>query len=185
MKKLAVLLLSACVALGGAGCKNSVSDTVSGLVEDAGTAIQADGREYGQTYTFESGELVETAFFNFQVNEVSTAAEIEGYVPEDETNQFLVVNVTIKNTFEDDASIPMFATDFQLIWADLGDTGIYPDTQFAEGQLPEEYQLLKDESRTGNLIFIVPSDITEFKLQYLEVWSDDFEGNTYFVNLKL
>ena len=79
----------------------------------------------------------------------------------------------------------MFATDFQLIWADLGDTGIYPDTQFAEGQLPEEYQLLKDESRTGNLIFIVPSDITEFKLQYLEVWSDDFEGNTYFVNLKL
>lgn len=62
MKKLAVLLLAACVALGGAGCKNSVSDTVSGLVEDAGTAIQADGREYGQTYTFESGELVETAF---------------------------------------------------------------------------------------------------------------------------
>ena len=185
MKKLAVLLLAACVALGGAGCKNSVSDTVSGLVEDAGTAIQADGREYGQTYTFESGELVETAFFNFQVNEVSTAAEIEGYVPEDETNQFLVDNVTIQNTYEDDASIPMFATDFQLIWADLGDTGIYPDTQFAEGQLPEEYQLLKDESRTGNLIFIVPSDITEFKLQYLEVWSDDFEGNTYFVNLKL
>ena len=35
MKKLAVLLLAACVALGGAGCKNSVSDTVSGLVEDA------------------------------------------------------------------------------------------------------------------------------------------------------
>ena len=68
MKKLAVLLLAACVALGGAGCKNSVSDTVSGLVEDAGTAIQAVGREYGQTYTFESGELVETAFFNFQVN---------------------------------------------------------------------------------------------------------------------
>ena len=88
MKKLAVLLLAACVALGGAGCKNSVSDTVSGLVEDAGTAIQADGREYGQTYTFESGELVETECFNFQINEVSTAAEIEGDVPEVGTNQY-------------------------------------------------------------------------------------------------
>lgn len=112
MKKLAVLLLAACVALGGAGCKNSVSDTVSGLVEDAGTAIQADGREYGQTYTFESGELVETAFFNFQVNEVSTAAEIEGYVPEDETNQLLILGAGL-----DSAQKMWTATAAGLKWA--------------------------------------------------------------------
>lgn len=185
MKKLAVLLLAACLALGGTGCGKGVSETVSGLVEDAGTALQADGREYGQTYTFGSGELVKTAFFNFQVNEVSTAAEIEGYAPDDEANQFLIVNVTIENTFEDDSSISMFDTDFQLIWTDLGDTGIYPDLEFAEGQLPEEYQLLKGDSRTGDLIFIVPADVTEFQLKYLEVWSDDFEGNTYLVDIKL
>ena len=119
MKKLAVLLLAACVALGGAGCKNSVSDTVSGLVEDAGTAIQADGREYGQTYTFESGELVETAFFNFQVNEVSTAAEIEGYVRMKRINFWLStlqLKIPLRMMQVSRCSLPIFSL-FGRIWA--------------------------------------------------------------------
>ena len=93
----------------------------------------------------------------------------------------MVVNITVKNTFEDDAKIPMFYTDFTLTWDGMGDTTVYPESEFAEGQLPDEYELFKGESRTGDLIFVAPADAKGFSLRYIEVWDDDFEGNSYFI----
>ena len=99
--------------------------------------------------------------------------------PSDENNSFLVVNITIDNTFADDSSIPMFDTDFVLSWPALEDQSIFCEDSFATDQLPEEYEIFKGESRTGNLIFVVPSSQTSFTLEYLEIYEDEFEGNTY------
>lgn len=56
----------------------------------------------------------------------------------------------------------MFYSDFDLTWDGLGDSSVYPETEFAEGQLPDEYELFKGESRAGDLIFVVPSDAKGF-----------------------
>ena len=45
--------------------------------------------------------------------------------------------------------------------------------------MPEEYEIFKGESRTGDLVFVVPSGQTNFTLEYLEIYEDEFEGNTF------
>ena len=140
--------------------------------------IQAGDREYGKTYTAEGTEGLQTSFFQFNINESTLKDEVDGYILDDDTQRFLVVNITVKNTFEgDDPSIPMFDVDFTVSWEGLN--GIYPEDEFAEGQLPAEYEIFKGKSRTGDLIFVVPEDVTDFVLSYTEEYEDDFEGNTF------
>lgn len=114
-----------------------------------GTEIKADGRAHGQTTSHSEGETAKTAFFEYTVNSARMEPELEDYTPTDPNHTFVVVNITVKNTFEDDAKIPMFYTDFTLTWDGMGDTTVYPESEFAEGQLPDEYELFKGESRTA------------------------------------
>ena len=46
---------------------------------------------------------------------------------------------------------------------------------------PGEYELGVNESRTGELVFDVPEDEKDFSISYLELFSDDSEGDTFFV----
>ena len=90
-----------------------------------------------------------------------------------------------KNTFEDFDSIPMFCDDFELTWETLEGETTFPEYQFYDGQLPDEYSLKHGESRTGNLVFIVPKDVYTYQMKYFEMWDDNFIGNTYYINFSL
>ena len=48
---------------------------------------------------------------------------------------------------------------------------------------PDDTTLSRGASKSGYVIFQAPSDSTELTLEYLEVYDDDFEGNTYHINL--
>lgn len=144
--------------------------------------LQASGRDYGETREYAMDEIMQTAFFDFQINEAKLVREVAGYYPGDDAHQFLILNVTVTNTYEDYGKISMFYGDFELTWDALEDAVIYAEEAFSEGQLPDEYDIFKKESRTGDLIFIVPGDVTEFSITYAEYWGDDFVGNTHIMN---
>lgn len=51
----------------------------------------------------------------------------------------------------------------------------------AEEQLPAEYELAVNETRTGDLVFDVPAGEKDFSISHLELFDDDSEGDTFFV----
>ncbi len=149
---------------------------------DAATAIQAQGREYGETFELNDGDTMSTAFFDMTVNSAKIASEIDGYVPNNDTDTFLIVNITVNNTFDSDDPIPMSDADFELGYNGADESlTIFPESEFASDQLPSEYQIEKDGSVTGNLIYVVPSDADNFRIYYYDLWDDDFEGNKYWL----
>lgn len=159
-----------------------VGEVVGNAASAVGTAIQAQGREYGKTYELEEGEIIETAFFSCKINSAKYAEEVEDYVPDAEGNTFLILNVTVTNTFEGDDPVPMYYTDFELTSDEIGEETLYAEEKFADGQLEDEYELADGKSATGDLIYIVPRDMHNLKLKYLEYYEDDFEGNTYLLS---
>ena len=93
-KKLAALLLAGCLLLAAAGCG------AKDVLEDVGTEIKADGRAHGQTTSHSEGETAKTAFFEYTVNSARMEPELEDYTPTDPNHTFVVVNITVKNTFD-------------------------------------------------------------------------------------
>lgn len=150
--------------------------------DDAATAVQSQGRDYGETYNLSEGDTMSTAFFDMTVNSATLQSEIDGYVPTNDTDRFLVVNITVKNTFDSDNPIPMSDADFQLSYDDADENdAVYPESAFAEDQLPASYEIAKGDSTTGNLIYVVPDGAADFKIYYYDLWDDDFEGNDYWL----
>ena len=157
--------------------KNCVNGTGCSSIQQKAKQIatdwKADGREYGEETTYSTEDTVQTAFFKVKVNSVTTQDEIQGendeYVPQDVAHQFVVVNITVENTYEDFDSITMFCDDFELTWE----------------QLPDSYELKYGESKTGNLIFITPRNIKDYQMKYYEIWDDNFIGNTYYINFSI
>lgn len=187
-KKLIFMFLTVSCAAAFSACGNgtegtSAADTIKDAVNDVSTAAQSNGRDYGETIELAQTDVMESAFFNCTVNSAELVGEIDGYVPNDETYSFLRLNVTIENTFEDTAEIAMFYNDFELTWDGLDGSTVFPETQFAENQLPDEYSIFKNESRTGDIIFVIPTDAQNIKLKYIEFWDDDFEGNEYIMSV--
>ena len=79
-----------------------------------------------------------------------------------------------------------------LVRLDFGDSIVHPgrsvsaviaETSPVSGivGLPALLDVYKrqGESRTGDLVFVVPSSQTNFTLEYLEIYEDEFEGNTF------
>lgn len=152
----------------------------------AATAIQAQGREYGETYDLAEGETMSTAFFDMKVNSAQLVSEIEDYVPSNDTDRFLIVNITVDNTFDSDDPIPMSEADFELGYNGADESAaIYPESEFAADQMPASYEIEKGGSVTGNLIYVVPSDAEDFRLYYYDLWDDDFEGNKYWLSFSV
>lgn len=135
------------------------------------------------------GDLVHSYFMDFTVNGAYTAAEYHSHIPP-EGMKVLVVDLTVKNTFNE--SLPMYDDDFQGQWSASsetdefswpiteGENGVDLDT-VAEEQLPAEYELAVNESRTGELVFDVPADEKDFSISHLELFDDNSEGDTFFV----
>ncbi|MBS4784683.1 MAG: DUF4352 domain-containing protein [Clostridiales bacterium] len=164
---------------------SSVRDADSeGLLDDLGNAINAQGRDYGEIYTIGQDDVMKSTFFDLKINSVSTADELNGYVPNEETDMFLILNVTVKNTFKssDYAPIPMYYSDFQLTYDGLEEPW-FPESKFTDGQFEDEYELEYDKSATGDVVFVVAKDAQNAKFMYVEYWDDDFVGNTYEMTL--
>lgn len=135
------------------------------------------------------GAVMKTYFFSYQVDSAYVCSEFEGYKPE-EGKQLLVASVTIKNTFDDE--IEMYDTDFQAQWGGEGEDDFsFPITfdgteeglaTLTDDQLPGIYTLPKGETKTGLLIFEVPGGLQDFSISYMEAFSDDSTGDTFFVN---
>ena len=130
------------------------------------------------------GDVMRTYFFDYTVNSAYTCKEFEGYTPA-EGNKLLVAEITVKNT--DRSTVTMYDTDFQIQWGDDDDDEAYdvPITYYGDAvsddQLPEEYDLGVNEERTGLLVFEVPEDTRDYSISYLEQFSNDTEGDVFFV----
>lgn len=152
------------------------------VIATVANAIKAEGRSYGHTYTYAQDEKATTAFFSFSVQAASLVTELNGYVPNDPTHRFLIVTITVENTFTDDTKIPMFYDDFELSWTQLGDETVFAEMAFTDSQLPDEYELLFGDSLTGDLVYVVPKAARDFSISFQEYWEDDFLGDRHVID---
>ena len=60
--------------------EESVADEV---IDDVATAMQADGRDYGETFELTTDDVMESAFFDMNINSIRLTKELEDYVTED------------------------------------------------------------------------------------------------------
>ena len=157
-----------------------------------------------KTVTGNMQETVKTMFYNFTVNSCYSTTAIQEYTPA-AGNLFIVVNVTVENTYQSDLSL----TDSHFQMQTLSDEGssddndsstaaadisaAYPltsstDVLYLTDELPKEYELKKGEKRTGTLIFEMPADQTIFNFCTADYFNygtsgKPVTGNTYFVQV--
>lgn len=191
------LMISGCAAKNTTDSENSSSSTTSqaesgssndvlhDIASNVSKFMEADGREYGKTYTGKIGETLTNSFFDLTVNEAHRMSTVSGYTPDSEENEFLCVNVTVKNIFDEE--IPVGTYDFNIRWA-LGDDGYdialsEVGDDFGFDCYPEDTILSKNATVTGNVYFIIPKDCPMLKLEYVEYYDDNFDGNTYHIDL--
>lgn len=185
MKKLTSLLLSLLLFLALAACGGSPGSTGNGSGNTESGEVRAeDGFAEARI-----GDLVHSYFMDFSVNSAYTTSDYHGHTAP-EGKKVLVVEMTIKNTFNE--SLPMYDDDFQGQWSTSAETQefAWPITEAEDGsgldtvadeQLPAEYELGVNESRTGDLVFDVPADEKDFSISHLELFDDNSEGDTFFV----
>ena len=174
-KTLITLLCTAALLL--TGCSKDLASDVSKFIE-------AEGRGYGQTYEKGMNEYNQTEFFKFQVKDAYRADTVGDYYLDDDDVEFLCVNVEVINTF--DKEIPVGTYDFTVRWGDGEDDFSYAESQeegFGFDNYPEDTNLEKGKTAKGNVYFIVPKSSENLKLEYLECYTDEFEGNTFLINL--
>lgn len=183
MKKFAGIIVATMLAFSLVGCgpvDSAIQNIAGGSLGNSGV-VTADDDGYAEGRI---GDVMKTYFFNYSVNSAYTCNEYEGYTPS-EGNKLLVVEVTVKNT--DRSTVTMYDTDFQVQWGDDDNDDAYdaPITYYSEAvsdeQLPEEYDLAVNEERTGLLVFEVPEDSKDYSISYLEQFSNDTEGDVFFV----
>ena len=187
MKKFAGIIVATVLAFSLVACGpvDSAVQNLAGAVSNSGSSnsgvVTADDDGYAEGRI---GDVMRTYFFDYTVNSAYTCKEFEGYTPA-EGNKLLVAEITVKNT--DRSTVTMYDTDFQIQWGDDDNDDAYdaPITYYSDAvsddQLPEEYDLSVNEERTGLLVFEVPEDSKDYSISYLEQFSDDSEGDVFFV----
>lgn len=130
-----------------------------------------------------AGTALKNDFFECTVNSVVEEDRIEEYIPELEGNKFVIVNVTIKNTFPE--PIPMYCRDFRLKWGESAAETAEPYGKKFDSQIENSFTLGVDEIINGDIIFEIPKNINDIKLEYIEVYDDLTVGNTYQIDIKI
>lgn len=147
-----------------------------------------DGRSYGGLIEADSGETVNTAFFDLTVEEAlkyDTYQFEDGLYQADKGNTYLVIKLTMKNTYEKD--IPMSITDFTLDYSGNDSKDVI--TGYGKADLKQDdfmeniFTLKKGESVTKYILFTV-TDKKAYTINYAEYYEDKFEGNKFQINLK-
>ena len=179
MKKFIGIIAATVLAFSLTAC-GPVDSAIQNIVSGSSGGVTAkDGFAEGRL-----GDTMKTYFFDYTVNSAYTCSEFEGYTPAD-GNKILVAEVTVKNTTR--STVTMYDIDFQVQWGDDDNDDAFdiPITYYgynvSDDQLPEEYDLGVDEERTGLLVYDVPEDTKDYSISYLEQFSDDSEGDTFFV----
>ena len=139
------------------------------------------------------GDVMHTYFFDFTVSEAYTCAKLGDYAPA-RGKQLLVVRLALQNTMVQ--PLTMYDVDFQVRWGGADDQEAYAwpittkkdqlwshqalaEEWLTEDQLPDEYELDIQETRSGVLVFEVPVQEKSFSLCYQEIFSDDSVGDRY------
>ena len=118
MKKLLSFTLTLLLILALAACGGGGSDGSSGSSGAGSGEVQAeDGFAEARI-----GDVVHSYFMDFTVNGAYTTAEYHGHTAP-EGKQVLVVELTVKNTFNE--SLPMYDDDFQGQWSASAETEEY------------------------------------------------------------
>ena len=182
MKRAIAFVAAAVMAVSLTGCSK---DGVSNAIDEVSQFVEADGRDYGNTKTAEIGETLKNSFFTMKVNSVySTDSYNEFYLDEGSTSEIVVVNVTAENIFGEVINVGTY--DYVLRYGEGEDDYCDSTDEIAVGldtAYPDSMDIEDGESVTGDIFFVVPADATDLKLEYLEVYDDDFEGSTYQINL--
>lgn len=140
----------------------------------------------------EAGTPLSTMFFDYTVNNAYTESTLgdkstyEGY-------QFLIVDLSIKNTTED--SITMSDGDFWISWGEGEydhDAAIsaYGEDPLLDDELESVYELPAMGDIRGTLVFIVPNDKKEFGLKAEDYYttsesSEPVTGDTFTVTFTI
>ena len=111
------------------------------------------------------GEVLETMFFEYQVNDAYTTSVISEMTPK-EDKEFLVVDITVKNPSEE-KDVVMADTDFKAVYgAERCDPlSTYGTDPLLTDELPSSYTLAAGESKTGKLLFVIGLGDRDFVLQ--------------------
>lgn len=131
------------------------------------------------------GETLQTQFFSFTVEEARFTDEplalpgpaAPAQAPP-EGMRYAVVSLRVRNTSQQE--IPLYYDDFDLY---AGGDPLFPEGKFTDSQLPEEQKLPPGKTAEGDLVFLVPSDTKEARLQYDEYYEGDARGESYAVQL--
>ena len=186
MKKILAFILAVIMLVAFTGCsaltqgfEEALDEAVkdeAGALDDSEVILPEEGYAEGRI-----GGTFRTAFFDFTIDDVDSCSSYEGYTPADGM-QLIDVTVTVKNTFGDE--LPMFNSDFQIQWHDLGDKdedfGVGVILSDSETVMPEEYTQKRAETVTYHIIYEVPAEAKEFSISYLEYYSDDTTGDVFF-----
>lgn len=174
---IAIMMAGIMLCFSMSGC--SVLSAVFGASgSTAGTIKAEDGYAEGRI-----GDTLKTTFFTFRVESAQFVKEYAGYQPE-EGNILVDSVVTVKNVFGED--LPMFNSDFQIQWGDGDDDFGYGVEGLEDSTImPEEYTLKRGESVEYHIVYEVPKGSTDFSISYLEIFSDQSEGDVFFVYFEL
>jgi len=139
------------------------------------------GPSEGTDKDYEVGQKVSTHWFDFRVEEARTADSCDGY-PAPEGTCLAVCTLSLENTFDED--VPMNRGDFVLVWeadeeavSDHGITGAYAMERYSVKQLPDEYTLEREETRSGTLVFVVPDGVERAALRFQEYYAEGEAGS--------
>lgn len=162
------------------GCKDKVDEN--------GSMTSDDGRSYGGVIEANQGEKVSTAFFDMTVEEADkydTYQFEDGLYQADSGNTYLVLKLTIKNTYEKD--LPMSISDFVLDFEGNDSKKLvigYGNTDLKDAEFMDNIFTLKQgESVTKYILFTV-ADKEEYSLGYTEYYEDELEGNQFKIAIK-
>lgn len=177
-----IKMLSICVlcSLVFAGCGSNKNQN--------GSMLSDDGRSYGGLIEADMGDTVGTAFFKLTVEDAvkyNTYQFDDGLYQAEEGSTYLVVKVTIENTYAENLS--MSITDFVLEYDGNKSEDII--TGYGRSEIQHEdfmdnlFTLKVGESVTKNILFTV-EDKDQYILKYSEYYADDFEGDAFVIQLK-
>jgi|GEM_PF-1656419 len=148
-----------------------------------GDGIKADDSGYAYGYI---GDKMSDAFFDFTVNSAESAQSYKDYTAA-EGNKLVIVDITIHNTFR--GSVPMFATDFYVVYDWNSDPVAYADPINSEDaaltygdMLPNEYSMAINEEVNGLLVYEVPESTKDVTLLFDEYFENEEWGDTYEVD---
>ncbi|MBQ8935061.1 MAG: DUF4352 domain-containing protein [Oscillospiraceae bacterium] len=169
MKKLTALMLALLMMLSLSACNLSDLLGSKDLGNNTSTSTNATG---------DVGEIQHTYWFDFTVNDAYLTHRVDGERADD-GYQFLVVDMTVKNTFG--SEITMYRYDFQIQWGDGDEDYDWPTSMDAEGYFPDSYDLRAGKKRNEQLVFEVPEDCEDFALAYQEEFENGDTGDVFFV----